>query len=129
MSYTRTGGVAAATLLALGGCVTAVDDPNGIVELKAPLRLAPLPGQEVSYVLARLTWTDTAGATEYEVYLGTDPNPPLFANSLSNGINIRDLPRCTVHYWRVVALNGDEALISTPTWQFTTFCEPDGLLP
>ena len=69
-----------------------------------------------------LSWTAVSGATHYQVYLGIDTNPPLLAVVDRTSLYVRDLPECATHHWRVVAMDDDGNLISSPTWQFETRC-------
>ena len=123
--------VLAASLLLSGGCVipgindvTAGGGTDEGVETElfiAPERLAPLAEEDVPSGFIGLAWTPVPGATEYDLFFGVDPNPPLVATVVAPGHDLIDLPECTTHYWRVVARNETQAL-SSPTWKFKTAC-------
>lgn len=92
--------------------------------LTAPRRVTPTRTEGVATTFLHLTWTAVPGASAYEVHLGPDTNPPLIASVSTTSLLVRDLPECTIHYWRIVALN-DEDAVSSVTWKFETRC-PDG---
>jgi hypothetical protein len=111
------------------GCVTA-DDLTGTggdaaarraPRLSAPLRIAPQTVDDVAPQFVNLRWSAVAGAEMYAIYLGVDPNPPLVATQRESSLLVRDLPECTTHYWRVVAMSADDA-VSSVTWSFETAC-------
>ncbi len=60
--------------------------------------------------------------SEYDLYLGTTPNPPLVAAGLSFANYVPDPPLAplTTHYWRVVARDDGGLETPGPTWVFTT---------
>lgn len=111
------------------GCVTTDDLQPGpgadtarkSPRLTTPLRLDPLAEEDIFPEFVNLRWSAVPGATMYAVYLGIDTNPPLLATVSDTRILVRDLPYCTVHQWRVVALSEEEA-VSSPTWSFKTRC-------
>ncbi|MEP0846793.1 MAG: hypothetical protein HRF50_08225 [Phycisphaerae bacterium] len=115
------------------GCVTAGDPPADDASassrtsptLIAPLRVSPRGDLEVHPDFLQLLWTSSPGATQYQVFLGPDTNPPLLATVRSNNYTVRDLTDCTKYYWRVVAINDDGEAVSTATWSFQTRC-PEG---
>jgi hypothetical protein len=128
---TRTLTVLTASLLLSGGClIPGINDATsggGTEEAAqteifiAPERLAPLADENVPSGFIGLAWTAVPGATEYDLFFGVDPNPPLVATVTAPGHDLIDLPVCTTHYWRVVARNETQAL-SSPTWKFKTVC-------
>ncbi len=128
---TRTLTVLTASLLLSGGClIPGINDAtgnggtDGAAETEifiAPQRLAPLAEENVPSGFIGLAWTAVPGATEYDVFFGVDPNPPLVATVIAAGHDLIDLPECTTHYWRVVARNETQVL-SSPTWKFKTVC-------
>lgn len=84
--------------------------PDGILSRK--------PGQE-------LAWTGddpNAGDTlEYDLYFGTDANPPLLVRGLATaGYRPAGQVFGARYYWRVVARDQDSAETSGPTWSFET---------
>ena len=61
----------------------------------------------------KLDWANTAGATSYDVYLGTNPTP--FATTISE---LAVTPSDGVRLWRVVAKNG-VGNTTGPQWSYT----------
>jgi hypothetical protein len=56
----------------------------------------------------------------YDVYFGTDPDPPLFrSNVVGKVLDMERLNKDTTYYWRVVARD-DNGSTSSPVWTFTT---------
>ncbi len=69
---------------------------------------------------ADLNWGDSANATSYDVYFGTDPAPPLHASDVPGSSLTLDPLGCGTHYyWKIVAKNvcGNTP---GPVWDFTT---------
>lgn len=73
-----------------------------------------------------LTWTLGSNTTNYDLYLGTNPQnlPLVVSNGVAvNGINSYTVPGLladsTAHYWKVVAKNGSQ-VESSPVWKFKT---------
>jgi len=60
--------------------------------------------------------------SEYDLYLGTTPNPPLVASGLSfaNYVPAAPLAPLTTHYWHVVARDDRGLETPGPLWTFTT---------
>jgi len=88
-------------------------------QIAAPLLTSP--GNSATGVsdTPTLVWSAAAGATSYDVYLGTSSPPPL----ATSGTGITYAPGAliagTIYYWRVLARNGADAQ-SSATWSFTT---------
>jgi hypothetical protein len=55
-----------------------------------------------------------------DVYLGTDQNPPLFADHVSPDRFTAVLQPNTTYFWRVVARDAGGLMTGGPTWTFTT---------
>lgn len=111
--------------LLLAGCLPQGATPDvdtGNSALKAPRRVAPAADAGVRLDNLRLSWIGSAAATEYQVYLGVDPNPPLLTTVTTTSYVVRDLPECSTIYWRVVAV-GVDSTVSGPTWRFETKCD------
>jgi hypothetical protein len=89
----------------------------------APRPSSPRPQQEDVLTSTLLSWTPVPGATKYEIHLGVDTRPPLLVTVFRTNYLVRDLPECTVHYWRIVAMNDEGETISSPTETFTTRCD------
>jgi len=86
----------------------------------------PYPGANAKDVAANtvLAWecTDPDGdELSYDVYLGTDSNPPNVARDISPPYYnpAQNLASNTKYYWRIVAKDGSNAT-GGPTWSFTT---------
>ncbi len=59
--------------------------------------------------------------SEYDIYLGTTPSPPLVASGLPSANYFSpQLAANTLHYWRVVARDEQGLETSGPTWTFAT---------
>jgi hypothetical protein len=73
----------------------------------------------------RICWRHTPGlegagdADYYDVYFGTDPNPPLVSSNQLFTTYTPTLSSGTTYYWKIVAINefGEAA---TPVWSFKT---------
>lgn len=119
------------TLALAGGCIipgindgSDEGDANTAARaqlLVAPQRIAPLADKDLPTAVLGLTWSAVTGATEYDVYFGSDPNPPLLATVTTTSYNLFRLSECSTQYWRIVARNGTQS-ISSPTWKFETRC-------
>jgi hypothetical protein len=73
----------------------------------------------LSEELLSLSWEETNNATSYDVYFGTDPNPPLMNDVPSNIFPLGEsLAPGTKFYWKVVARNSCTST-SGPIWTFT----------
>ena len=56
----------------------------------------------ITFATPTLTWTSVAGATSYDVYIGTAPNPTtLVATVTTNSYNFSFFPIPTTYYWYV----------------------------
>lgn len=100
-----------------------------------PSSLSPLNGAAGVSSSATLTWDGGTWAHLYDIYFGTDPNPPLLATDLELGsplegqlekYTVKDLQPGTTHYWRVVGKTWAQLGRSGPTWSFTTSGTPPG---
>ena len=82
--------------------------------------LSPSNGGNVTTPSATLKWSGTDdSALIYDVYLGTDPSPPLVTTITSQQYTPGSLPFNATYYWHVVARDLDGGESSTPTWSFT----------
>ncbi|HEX5133253.1 MAG TPA: FlgD immunoglobulin-like domain containing protein [Candidatus Krumholzibacteria bacterium] len=89
----------------------------------APLN--PVPANAATGVssLPSLAWTATDpdnDLAEFDVYLGTVPNPPLVATVTEPGYSPAALEGFKQHYWRIVARDSGGLEQSGPEWTFTT---------
>ena len=98
----------------------------------APTLVAPA-NNAVNQDMPILSWQATSGGGDpstYDLYLGTDPNPPLFAEDLNQAsyqFTVYDYE--TDYYWKVVAKNHLGSSPESETWKFTTRLDPNRPLP
>lgn len=88
----------------------------------APTLLYPANGEEV-YTNAQLRWQPTFGAGDpvsYDLYFGTNPNPPLLQANLTDTSYYPTLQGDTTYYWKVVANNAIGSSPPSPVWTFST---------
>jgi len=86
----------------------------------------PTPGNGAitSSTYALLDWSDTQGATKYDLYFGTNVDTPLYKiaeNITQSSYTITSsLTPGTTYYWQVIAKDNSENVIATgPVWMFT----------
>ncbi len=85
----------------------------------APVLTSPANGATGVSLTPALSWSPSAGATSYDVYLGT-ANPPSFvANIAGTNYSSGTLASGATYYWQVVAKNG-AGTAGSLTWSFTT---------
>jgi len=66
-----------------------------------------------------LDWEDSAGATSYDVYLGTS-SPPFYVNTVTESFyDPGPLGGCSTYYWKIVAKN-DCGEAQGEEWSFST---------
>ena len=88
---------------------------------------SPADGATAVSVDQDLSWSPAAGATTYEVYLGTNstPGPGDLQGALTGTtFALGQLSYSTVYYWRVDAINGN-GTTTGPVWSFTTEDDPN----
>lgn len=80
---------------------------------------SPAQGASGVVLTPALIWGSVAGATSYDVYLGTSPTPPFVTNTTGTSYSPAALNPNTTYYWYLVSVN---AAGSTPSakWSFTT---------
>lgn len=81
-----------------------------------------------------LRWEGGPWAHKYDIYFGTDANPPLLASnvflgSVDNGVietytQLPPLQEGTKYYWRIVGKTMADQTASSPVWNFTTSGNP-----
>jgi hypothetical protein len=89
----------------------------------------PDPGSGISGVSvnADLDWADSSDTDSYDVYFGTDPSPPLYAEAVTeSNLTLPTLEYCTHYYWGVVAKNACGNYNEGVVWDFTTENGPPG---
>jgi hypothetical protein len=120
-----------------------VDETKVFTPLAPDAPKTPMPANAATGVATSLTlqWNGGPWAHLYDLYLGTTPDPPLFASHTTD-INLRELPSKTAtsgfkyvlpqgsllpgtkYYWRVVGKTMALKTKSSPTapsaWTFTT---------
>jgi len=68
-----------------------------------------------------LDWTDSAGASTYNLYLGTANPPSLFQQNIAvSQFTVPVLTQGTTYYWTVTAANGCLPDSTAAVWSFTT---------
>jgi len=86
-----------------------------------------------------LAWEGGPYAQKFDIYFGTNPNPPLlaadqFIGSVDNGsipetFSPQSVQASTKYYWRIVSKTMANMTASGPTWSFTTAGGPPGPAP
>ena len=88
----------------------------------APSLTSPTTSATGVSLTPTLTWGTVAGATSYDVYIGTTlPGSPT-ANVLTNSYTPSTLATSTSHSWKVIAKNACGSSIASSTYTFTTAC-------
>ncbi len=72
-----------------------------------------------------LSWPAAPGATSYEVYFGTSPNPPLYSTGESTSVTVGSLEAGT-YYWQVRPANAQGTAGNCPVWSFLVQPDPEG---
>jgi phosphatidylserine/phosphatidylglycerophosphate/cardiolipin synthase-like enzyme len=113
---------------------TGIIENENFVPLPPATPKSPLPTSgttAVSTTNVTLQWEGGYWAHVYDIYFGTSPNPPLFAENKalgpSNWAGQRQsfaLPTAlqagTTYYWRVVSKTMANLTATSPVWSFTT---------
>lgn len=99
-----------------------------------PVSASPLNGAVISETSLSLRWNAGIWAHLYDVYFGTEPNPPLIATDLALGPStsatnnktfaVTQLVPGTTYYWRIVAKTMAQQSSSGPVNSFTTTGNP-----
>ncbi|TET38904.1 MAG: hypothetical protein E3J72_01910 [Planctomycetota bacterium] len=80
----------------------------------------PCDGTENIPVTVLLDWNAANKASKYNLYFGSEPNPPLVAIDLTvTQWQATSLANLTAYYWRVDSVNS-YGVIKGPAWRFTT---------
>jgi regulation of enolase protein 1 (concanavalin A-like superfamily) len=100
----------------------------------APAYASPASGASVTTTDVTLRWNAGFFAHKYDIYFGTDPNPPLVASDvfLGNSTSSTDYVTYTItglapnltYYWRVVSKTMANESRSGTTWNFRTGAAP-----
>ncbi|MGC8580424.1 MAG: hypothetical protein ACP5MB_10265, partial [bacterium] len=94
-------------VLVLSGCFLIQKSPVATIQLVSPANGSTNVSTDVD-----LSWeiSDNSQYVNYEIFLGTTPNPPLFATSDTTQIKINNLSYSTFYYWKVEAnLQSDQS--------------------
>lgn len=106
------GTVSSATKSFASPCATALPTPPS-----EPSPIDTIGGQPLS---TQLSWRASTNAKYYEVYLGSDPNPPFIGVVTTPTFDASTYLQLNgVYRWRIVARN-DVGSATSPTWSFGT---------
>ena len=84
--------------------------PDGATEVSTSVILSWIGGDP-----------DVGDTVTYDVYFGTNSNPPLVSNDQSDTTySPGALSNNTKYYWKVIASDNHEASTDSPVWDFTT---------
>jgi FG-GAP-like repeat len=81
---------------------------------------APVNGSGNQSTSPMLSWAQSAGATSYDVYLGTSRSPAFAGNVGVTSYATAGLSAATTYYWTVVAKNSTGSAGAPAAWTFTT---------
>jgi Domain of unknown function DUF11 len=95
-----------------------------------PQLTSPLNGATGVSRTPTLTWSAAAGATSYDVYLGTSATPAFVVNTVGTSYAPSTLLPNQIYYWQIVARNSVGTSASS-VWSFTTvpLLAPAGVSP
>jgi M6 family metalloprotease-like protein len=87
----------------------------GAFTLVSPANGASVPAD----AQVTLSWAASAGASSYDIYFGTDPNPGLLGNQTDTTRSV-SVTAGASYFWKVVAKNscGESAASEGATWAF-----------
>jgi hypothetical protein len=98
-----------------------------------PANPNPASGSTNQPINLNLSWScsDPDGdPLTYDVYFGTNSNPPLaVSNQSATSFNPGQLTNSTTYYWKIVAEDNQGASTSGPVWNFTTESAGGDLTP
>lgn len=81
--------------------------------------ISPSDGSNNVAIASSLQWNISSGAASYDVYFGSNSNPPLVANTTSTNYT-PTLNYNTTYYWKIVPKNVHGSAIGCQTYSFTT---------
>ncbi len=100
----------------------------------APITPSPSSGATNQPLNTSLRWEGGPWSHKYDIYFGTNANPPLLASnvflgSVDNGVieayaQLPPLQEGTKYYWRIVGKTIANQTASSPVWNFTTAGNP-----
>lgn len=81
--------------------------------------LSPANGATGVSLTPVMAWTAVAGATAYDIYIGTSANPGRIGSTTSTAVTVRGFASGVTYYWRISARtpNGN---MTSPVWSFQT---------
>lgn len=87
----------------------------------APSQPYPSGGSSGVTIFVKLHWTGDNQTVAYDVYFGTDSQPPLVTTNLSTTTYAPGkLQNNITYYWQIVAYNAQQESTASPVWMFTT---------
>ena len=83
---------------------------------------SPVNGAANQSTTPLLSWSASANATGYDLYLGGSNPPSLYAQNVAatSYVVSTALAAGTTYYWNVVAKNGSGSAVASSTWSFMT---------
>src|SRR5262249_3787413 len=90
------------------------------ISVATPTLLSPVANAVNVSRTPTLLWTASAGATSYDVYLGTSASPAFYANVSGTSVKVGPLAAGTKLFWFVVAKNSIGVSPPSATFNFTT---------
>lgn len=108
-------GIILATFSAVGVPFASADQPA------APSAPYPALGSSGVTIFISLHWVGDNQSLTYDVYLGTDSQPPLvMANLTTTTYSPGVLLKNTTYFWQIVAYSATQESAASPIWVFTT---------
>lgn len=115
-------------ILAAAFILAAAHSNAAAVPFNVPAQPSPGDGATRQWIVVTLGWYVTNQNNtplKYDLYWGTDPNPPLYALNVPVGTPHVSYPMgtaayATTYYWRVVVRDTPGNETSGPTWSYTT---------
>ncbi len=94
-------------------------DHNMSFIAQTPTGPSPADGSINQPLSLTLNWEDSNNATSYDVYFGTNSNPPPLVCTANSYFPVGPLIAGQTYYWKIVARD-DHAEAEGPVWSFTT---------
>ncbi len=69
-----------------------------------------------------ISWSPVSSAEYYDLYFGTNPNPPYLTTITQNSYDLGVLNSNTTYYWKVIPKNNCGYPRGCLIWSFTTGC-------
>jgi len=86
-----------------------------------PINPSPVHGTTQASLNATLGWMgDDSEFVTYDVYFGTDINPPLVSGRQTETSYVTVLNLATTYYWKIVTVDEHGMSSTSPLWHFTT---------